>query len=111
MARGLTTAVNNELATDKLNPVTLVYMNVGAGLRFTDHYKDLTFDSNTYLASSLFLKVSQVSESSEVEVSNLSLEFSGADQTIISLFLSSAVHGQRSRSVQRFIRCKSSLNS
>ena len=89
MARGLTTAVNNELATDKLNPVTLVYMNVDAGLRFTDHYKDLTFDGNTYLASSLFLKVSQVSESSEVEVSNLSLEFSGADQTIISLFLSS----------------------
>jgi hypothetical protein len=28
MARGLTTAVNNELATDKLNPVTLVYINV-----------------------------------------------------------------------------------
>lgn len=87
MARGLTTAVNNELATDKLNPVTLVYLNVSTGLRFTDHYKDLTYDSNTYTASSLFLKVSEVSESSEVEITNIALEFTGADQTIISLFL------------------------
>jgi hypothetical protein len=46
MARGLSTAVNNELATDKLNPVTLVYLNVGSGLRFTDHYKDITYDGN-----------------------------------------------------------------
>jgi len=88
MARGLSTAVNNELATDKLNPVTLLYLNVSTGYRFTDHYKDITYDGNTYSASSLFLKVSQVSESSEVEVGNISLEFSGADQTIISLFLS-----------------------
>jgi len=89
MTRGLTTAVNNELATDALNPVTLVYINVGSGLRFTDHYKDLTYDSNTYTASSLFLKVSEVSESSEVEITNIALEFTGADQSIISLFLSS----------------------
>jgi len=89
MARGLTTAVNNELATDKLNPITLLYLNVGAGYRFTDHYKDITYDGNTYSASSLFLKVSDISESSEVEVGNISLEFTGADQTIVSLFLSS----------------------
>jgi len=89
MARGLTTAVNNELATDKLNPITLLYLNVGTGYRFTDHYKDITYDGNTYSASSLFLKVSDISESSEVEVGNISLEFTGADQTIVSLFLSS----------------------
>jgi hypothetical protein len=89
MARGLTTAVNNELATDKLNPITLLYLNVGVGYRFTDHYKDITYDGNTYSASSLFLKVSDISESSEVEVGNISLEFTGADQTIVSLFLSS----------------------
>lgn len=87
MARGLTTAVNNELATDKLNPVTLLYLNVGSGYRFTDHYKDITFDSNTYTASSLLLGVTSTSESSEITVSNLTLKFTGADQTIISLFL------------------------
>ena len=87
MARGLTTAVNNELATDALNPVTLLYLNVGSGYRFTDHYKNITYDSNTYTASSLLLGVTSTSESSEITVSNLTLQFTGADQTIISLFL------------------------
>ena len=88
MARGLSTAVNNELATDKLNPVTLLYLNIGSGYRFTDHYKDITYDSNTYSASSLFIKTSGVSESSEVDITNLTLEFTGVDQTILSLLLS-----------------------
>ena len=88
MTRTLTTAVKNELLTDSLQPVTLVYINVGTGFRFTDHYKDITYDSNTYSASSLFTRLSSVTESSEIEVSNITLSFSGADQTIISLFLS-----------------------
>ena len=87
MTRTLTTAVKNELETNSLQPITLVYINVSTGFRFTDHYKDVTYDSNTYSASSLFTKISSVTESSEVEVSNITLSFSGADQTIISLFL------------------------
>jgi hypothetical protein len=90
MTRTLTTALKNELLTDSLQPITLVYINVGTGFRFTDHYTDITYDSNTYLASSLFTKLSSVTESSEVEVSNITLSFSGADQTIISLFLSNS---------------------
>ena len=88
MTRTLTTAVKNELETDSLQPVNLVYINVGSGFRFTGHYKDITYDSNTYSASSLFTRLSSVTESSEIEVSNITLSFSGADQTIISLFLS-----------------------
>jgi len=87
MTRTLTTAVKNELATDSLQPITLVFINVGSGSRFTDHYKDITYDSNTYTASSLFTKLSSVTESSEIEVSNITLTFTGADQTITSLFL------------------------
>ena len=87
MTRTLTTAVKNELATDSLQPITLVYINVGTGYRFTDHYKDVTYDSNTYSASSLFTNISSVKESSEIEISNMTVSFSGADQTIISLFL------------------------
>ena len=90
MTRTLTTALKNELATDSLQPITLVYINVGTGFRFTDHYKDITYDSNTYSASSLFTRLSSVTESSEIEVSNITLSFSGADQTIISLFLSNS---------------------
>jgi hypothetical protein len=87
MARGLTSAVNTELATDSLNPVTLVYLGVASGSRYTDHYKDVSYSSNTYTASSIFLDASAVTESAEVEISNIQLRFSGADQSIISLFL------------------------
>ena len=87
MARSLTTAIKNELATNKLNPVTLIYLGVGSGTRYTDHYKDITFDSNTYLASSLFLGSSEVSEESNVAVDSITISFTGADQTIIALLL------------------------
>lgn len=88
MARTLTTAVKNEIATDSLQPINLIYINVSTGLRVTDHYKDITYDSNTYTASSLFTKLSSVTESSEIQVSNITVTFTGADQTITSLFLS-----------------------
>ena len=90
MTRSLSNAVKTELATDNLKPITLVYINVSSGHRFTDHYKDITYDSNTYSASSLFTSLSSVRESSEIEVSNITISFTGADQTIISLFLSNA---------------------
>jgi hypothetical protein len=87
MARSLTTAVKNELATDTLNPIILIYLNVAGGQRFTDHYKDITYDSNTYTASSLFLGLSNVTESAEVAVDNITIAFTGADQAFISLIL------------------------
>ena len=87
MARSLTSAVKIELATNKLNPVTLVYLNIDGGQRFTDHYKNISYDGNTYTASSLLLGVSDVGESSEVAVDSITVAFTGADQTIISLLL------------------------
>lgn len=88
MARTLTNAVKNELATNSLQPINLLFLNVSTGLRFTDHYKNVTYDSNTYTASSLFTKLSSVTESSEIQVSNITVTFTGADQTITSIFLS-----------------------
>jgi hypothetical protein len=87
MARSLTSAVKTELATNKLNPITLVYLNIGGGQRFTDHYKNISYDGNTYTASSLLLGVSDVGETSEVAVDSVTVAFTGADQTIISLLL------------------------
>lgn len=87
MARGLTTAVNNELASDQINPVLLFNLDIGSGITQTDHYKDLTYNGVTYSASSLFLGISDVTESPEVAVDSLVVSFSGADQTIIALLL------------------------
>jgi hypothetical protein len=87
MTRSLTAGVIAELATNKLNPVELIYLGISTGTYYTDHYKNLTFDGNTYTASSLFLGSSEVQENADVAVNTLSLKFSGADTTIISLLL------------------------
>ena len=87
MTRSLNASLISELATNKLNPVELVYLGVSTGTYYTDHYKNISYDGNTYVSSSLFLGASEATESSEIGVNNLVLRFSGADQTIISLFL------------------------
>jgi hypothetical protein len=87
MTRSLTSTLISALSTNKLNPVNLVYIGVDTGYYYTDHYKAITFNGNTYLASSIFLGASEAQESSEVSANSLVLKFSGADQTMTSLFL------------------------
>jgi hypothetical protein len=111
MARSLTTAVKNELATNQLNPVILIYLNLNGGQRFTDHYKDITYDSNTYTASSLFLGLSNVSESSDVAVDNITIAFTGADQAIISLLLNNPYMEKEAEIYKGFLNSSQQLIS
>ncbi len=87
MTRSLTAGVIAEIATNKLNPVELVYLGISTGTYYTDHFSNLIFNGNTYTSSSLFLGSSQVEENADVAVNSLTLKFSGADTTIISLLL------------------------
>jgi fibrillarin-like rRNA methylase len=50
MTRSLSAGVIAEIATNKLNPVELVYLGISTGTYYTDHYKDLSYDGNTYTA-------------------------------------------------------------
>ena len=109
MARSLTSAVKTELATNKLNPVTLVYLNISGGQRFTDHYKNISYDGNTYTASSLLLGVSDVGESSEVAVDSVTVAFTGADQTIISLLLNNDYMDKEAEIYKGFLNSSQAL--
>ena len=111
MARSLTSAVKTELATNKLNPVTLVYLGIASGSRYTDHYKDISYDGNTYTASSLLLGVSDVSESSEVAVDSVTVAFTGADQTIISLLLNNDYMDKEAEIYKGFLNSSQALIS
>ena len=103
MTRSLTAGVLAEIATNKLNPVELIYLGIGSGTYYTDHYKDLTFDGNTYTASSLFLGSSEVQETADVSVNNLTLKFSGADTTIISLLLNNNYMNKQAKVYRGFL--------
>ena len=111
MARGLTTAIKTALASNKLNPVTLIYLGIGSGSRYTDHYKDITYDSNTYTASSLFLGLSNVSESPEVSVDSITVSFTGADQTIVSLLLNNEYMEKEAEIYKGFLNSSQGLIS
>jgi len=103
MTRSLSAGVIAEIATNKLNPVELVYLGIATGTYYTDHYKSIVFGGNTYVASSLFLGSSQVEETSDVAVNSLTLKFSGADQTIISLLLNNVYMNKPAKIYRGFL--------
>ena len=88
MNRGSTTAFQTELVKSANRPVHLaevifddenVYMN--------DGYKNIVYDSKTYVAVGNFMGFSNITESVEVIVSKITLSLSGVDQSMISRFL------------------------
>jgi hypothetical protein len=103
MTRSLTAGVIAEIATNKLNPVELVYLGISTGTYYTDHYKNISFGGNTYTASSLFLGSSEVQETADVSVNNLTLKFSGADTTIISLLLNNNYMNKEAKVYRGFL--------
>ena len=111
MTRSLSASVISELATNKLNPVELVYLGIGSGTYYTDHFTNLTFNGNTYVASSLFLGSSEIQETADVSVNNLTLKFSGADTTIISLLLNNDYMNKSANLYRGFLDDNGSLIS
>lgn len=109
MPRSLSANVITEIATNKLNPVELVYLGIDTGTYYTDHYKDISFDGDTYTASSLFLGSSEVQENADIAVNALTLKFSGADTTIISLLLNNNYMNKEAKVYRGFLDSSQAL--
>ena len=92
MARGLTTAVKNELATGVIDPVLLIEIGFDTPVYLTNASFDLTSSvsgtSRTYVANGHFKNISGVNETNKPTKNTLSMSLSGVDQTYISLALS-----------------------
>jgi len=54
MPRSLSASVISELATNKINPIELVYIGVSTGYYYTDHYKDVVYNYK-YIYSFIFI--------------------------------------------------------
>ena len=91
MARGLTTAVKNELATGNINPILLVKIGFATPIYLTNCSFDLVSNvsgsSQTYSASGHLRGITNVSESNSPTKNTLALSLSGVDQTYISIVL------------------------
>ena len=91
MARGLTTAVKNELATQNINPILLVKLNFNTPVYLTNCsfnlVSSISGSSETYQANGHLRGITNVSESNKPTKNTLALSLSGVDQTYISIAL------------------------
>ena len=92
MARGLTTAVKNELATGVIDPVLLIEIDFNTPVYLTNASFDLTSSvsgsSRTYLTNGHLKNITGINETNKPTKNSLQLTLSGVDQTYISIALS-----------------------
>jgi hypothetical protein len=95
MTRGLSSAITTELGNQNIKPIALVELNFPTPQRITNHYKDLTHNSNTYTASSHLLGISGKGENSSIDVSNFQIELSAVDSAFVSIVLNNVVNNDQ----------------
>ena len=95
MPRTLATALQNELATNNVQPVHLITISFGTAVNITDAAFALTSSisgsSVTYSPSSFIMGISNFTEETDISRQTLDLTLSGADQTFISTCLNENV--------------------
>lgn len=91
MARGLSTELKNELANQTIKPILLVEILFPTPQRITNHYKDISHNSNTYSASGHLLSITNKSENANLDVSNFTVNLSAVDSAFTSIILNNNV--------------------
>lgn len=91
MARGLTTAFKNALATKNIKPTYLVYVNFSTPIYFTTSGFDIVYDGNTYTKQGFLISISNVSETTDITQNTLRVLLSGVDQSYISIVLNNEI--------------------
>ncbi len=91
MDRGSSSAFQTEVAKGQNRPIHLaeVYFD-DETVYMTDSFKNITFNSNEYIAVGHFMGFSDIEEAAEVMVSSVTLSLSGIDQAWISRVLNKA---------------------
>lgn len=89
MPRTVNATLAAELAKDGFTLVHLIELDVGSGINLTDCAHDVTYSSTTYTASDHLLDVGSPTETQDLRVNNVTLEFSSSDpnSTYLSIFL------------------------
>jgi hypothetical protein len=88
MARDITDVTNTALARQAL--ISYVLLDI-AGFYYTDAPHDITYFGNTYVAQGNFLGISETSENSEIQVTNITITFTALDLTTVLRFSQSDI--------------------
>ena len=95
MTRGLSSAITTELGNQNIKAIALVEINFPTPQRITNHYKNITHNSNTYTASSHLLGISGKGENSAIDVSSFQIELSAVDSAFVSIVLNNVVNNDQ----------------
>ena len=80
MALTLNTEVVSQLASSEVWSVRLIVLTIGdTTYRLTDHYRDLVYDSNTYIANGDLISINNITNGIEVDNSSLEVTLSAVE--------------------------------
>ena len=82
--RGMSAAVLTEVAKSQNEPFHLVEIYFTSGTAYlTDAFKEITWNSNTYLAAGSFLTFSDITEENALTVSEIEVQLTGVDRNYL----------------------------
>lgn len=88
MSRAIDSSVITELAKDAFNMAHLVSIDFSTPKYFTDYSHSIDHGGNTYLPSSHLLELSQVNETSDIQVGSFTINLSSVEQSFLTTLLS-----------------------
>ena len=83
----LNATTKTELAKDSFNLATLIKFGFSTPTYITDYGQDITYDSNTYSASSHLLQVGEGSKTGGIKVNSIDITLSAVQQSYVTTFL------------------------
>ena len=91
MTRGLSSAITTELQNQNIKPIILLEILFPTPQRITNHYKDITHNSNTYTSSGHLLSIGAKGEKADLDVGSFQVELSAVDSAFVSIVLNNNV--------------------
>ena len=79
--------IDAAVTADSVRYAVLLKIEMDTPIYLTSHYKDITYDSNTYDSSAHVVSIGNIKQSSLAKNPSTTIVLSGVDQTYYSLFL------------------------
>lgn len=89
MSRVTSQATIDALASDSIRLATLIKLNFPTPYYITDYGQNLSYDGNSYQASSYILGIGDAAETGGIKVNSMDITFSAVESNFTALFLTS----------------------
>ena len=103
MSRSIDSSVVTELAKDSMKMCHLLEIHLSSTSYLTDASQDISWNSQNYQASSHYLNIETIKESSNFKVGTTRLRMSGVEQSFISAFLNNGYVSRQIRVLRAFL--------